>query len=39
MEERLGKLLVDLRGTWGDKKLRSAREGRDFFTGSIIGVG
>ena len=31
MEERLGKLLVDLRGTWGDKKLRSAREGRDFF--------
>ena len=25
------KLLVDLRGTWGDKKLRSAREGRDFF--------
>ena len=24
------KLLVDLRGTWGDKKLRSAREGRDF---------
>lgn len=25
------KLLEDLRTTWGDKKLRSSREGRDFF--------
>jgi hypothetical protein len=25
------KLLEDLRATWADKKLRSAREGRDFF--------